>query len=140
MGAPGLDFETWEVQIHVVVVPVELREQDSQRILKSDPEGGKHSAARLEEALQRGETLRLLATKPRLLRRDHYRCRACAKEGDEVTLAVQPIQPESSNVEEMLTLCARCQDLVERWDIDRRFHHKSDRLRRPRSRRGNQCD
>lgn len=34
--------------------------------MKSNPEHGKHSAARIDEALRRSETLRLLAAKPRL--------------------------------------------------------------------------
>jgi len=58
------------------------------------------------------------ASKMRLqvLRRDHSRCRNCNQPGDEITLEVRPIRPGATTIEEMLTLCARCRSLVERWN------------------------
>jgi hypothetical protein len=53
----------------------------------------------------------------RVLRRDRYRCRGCGEKGDEITLGLQPIHPHPSNADEILTLCARCQDFVKRWNI-----------------------
>jgi hypothetical protein len=52
-----------------------------------------------------------------VLRRDRYRCRGCGEDGDEITLALQPIHPAASNAEEMLTLCARCENLARRCSI-----------------------
>ncbi len=52
-----------------------------------------------------------------VLRRDHYRCRGCDTKGDEVTLNIHQIQSETSNIEEKLTLCARCQDIVQRLNL-----------------------
>jgi len=51
-----------------------------------------------------------------VLRRDHFRCRGCGRQGDEITLEVMRILPEASTMEEMLTLCAHCRSLVERWN------------------------
>jgi hypothetical protein len=56
----------------------------------------------------------------RVFRRDRYRCRGCGKDGDEVTLGLQPTHPAASSANEMLTLCARCQDLVRRSNITAR--------------------
>ena len=52
-----------------------------------------------------------------VLRRDHYRCRSCDQTGDEITLEVRPIRPGASSIEELLTLCAHCRNLVEQWNI-----------------------
>jgi hypothetical protein len=42
------------------------------------------------------------------------------EQGDEVTLGLQPIHPAASSADEILTLCARCQDLVKRCNITAR--------------------
>jgi hypothetical protein len=53
----------------------------------------------------------------RVLRRDRYRCRGCGEDGDEITLGLQLIHPAASNAYEMLTLCARCENLARRCNI-----------------------
>ena len=53
----------------------------------------------------------------RVLRRDRYRCRSCSQTGDEITLEVRQIQPSASTIEEMLTLCVHCRNLVNQWNI-----------------------
>jgi hypothetical protein len=58
----------------------------------------------------------------RVLRRDHYRCRACEKKGDEITLRVYPIRPLGSHVETMVTLCASCQSLLETLRLNERLN------------------
>jgi hypothetical protein len=57
-----------------------------------------------------------------VLRRDHYRCRACDKKGDEITLHVYPIRPLGSQVETMVTLCASCQSLMETLKLNDRLN------------------
>jgi hypothetical protein len=52
-----------------------------------------------------------------VLRRDHSRCRGCGQEGDEITLEVRRIQPDKSNIEELLTLCVHCLKLFEQRPI-----------------------
>ncbi len=51
-----------------------------------------------------------------VLRRDRYRCLACHREGDEITLHVDAIRSLSLNVEGLITLCEPC-------------HHASQDLR-----------
>lgn len=58
----------------------------------------------------------------RVLRRDRYRCRACDRKGDEITLCVYPIRPLRSHVETMVTLCAGCQSLLENLRLDGRLN------------------
>ncbi len=58
----------------------------------------------------------------RVLRRDRYRCRACDKKGDEITLRVCPIRPLGSHVEASVTLCASCQSLLEILRLNERLN------------------
>lgn len=44
----------------------------------------------------------------RVLRRDRYRCRACDRKGDEITLCVYSMHPYGSDVDECLALCSGC--------------------------------
>jgi hypothetical protein len=57
----------------------------------------------------------------RILRRDRYRCRGCDKSGDEITLTLHQIQPETSTLEEVLTLCTRCQDLAAQRNLNANY-------------------
>jgi hypothetical protein len=43
-----------------------------------------------------------------VLRRDRYRCLACHREGDEITLNVDAIWSLSSSVDGLITLCEPC--------------------------------
>jgi hypothetical protein len=43
-----------------------------------------------------------------VLRRDRYRCLACHREGDEITLHVDAIRSLSLNIEGLITLCEPC--------------------------------
>jgi hypothetical protein len=43
-----------------------------------------------------------------VLRRDGYRCLACHREGDEITLHVETVRRLSVNVEGLITLCEPC--------------------------------
>lgn len=43
-----------------------------------------------------------------VLRRDRYRCLACHREGDEITLHVEAVRHLSLNVEGLITLCEPC--------------------------------
>src|SRR5260221_11216630 len=63
----------------------------------------------------------------RILRRDHYRCRGCDKSGDEITITLHQIHPEASRLEEVLTLCTRCQDLATQRNLN--SNHVSEFLR-----------
>jgi hypothetical protein len=58
----------------------------------------------------------------RALRRDRYRCRACDKKGDEITLCVYPIRSLRSHAETMVTLCAGCQSLLENLRLNGRLN------------------
>lgn len=78
----------------------------------------------LERAV-RAESPRL---RRRILRRDHYGCRGCDRDGLEVTLAVYPIHPNASHENNMLSLCRECFNLVERKNIT--ANHAPDFLRK----------
>jgi hypothetical protein len=69
------------------------------------------------EPVKRQATSNPSWTRLRVLRRDRYRCRGCGEQGDEITLGIQPIHPAASSADEILTLCARCQNLVNRCNI-----------------------
>lgn len=43
-----------------------------------------------------------------VLRRDRYRCLACYREGDEITLHVDAIRSLTLNIEGLITLCEPC--------------------------------
>jgi hypothetical protein len=58
----------------------------------------------------------------RVLRRDRYRCRACDRKGDEITLCVYPIRSLRSHSETMVTLCAGCQRLLENLRLNARLN------------------
>jgi hypothetical protein len=58
----------------------------------------------------------------RVLRRDRYRCRACDRQGDEITLCVYPIRSLRSHAETMVTLCAGCQRLLENLRLNGRLN------------------
>jgi DNA-directed RNA polymerase subunit M/transcription elongation factor TFIIS len=62
---------------------------------------------------------RVNSSKMRLqvLRRDRYKCRSCNRAGDEVTLEMRQIRPSASTIEEMLTLCVHCGNLVDQWNL-----------------------
>src|ERR1035437_6684306 len=62
---------------------------------------------------------RLNLSKMRLqvLRRDRYKCRSCNQAGDEITLEMRQIRPSASTIQEMLTLCVHCRNLVDQWNI-----------------------
>ena len=53
----------------------------------------------------------------RTIRRDHYRCRACDKKGDEITLVVHRIHPDVFHATGLLTLCPLCETLARRHRI-----------------------
>jgi hypothetical protein len=44
----------------------------------------------------------------RVLRRDHYRCRACDTKGDEITLLIYCVHPDVISMDGFLTLCFSC--------------------------------
>jgi hypothetical protein len=50
-------------------------------------------------------------SKPRIrvMRRDHYRCRACDAKGDEITLLIYSIHPNVISTDGLLTLCSGCE-------------------------------
>lgn len=51
-----------------------------------------------------------------ILRRDHYRCLSCRREGDEVTLLVCQ-NPIALNNRKLITLCPRCYRIAEHAEI-----------------------
>jgi hypothetical protein len=52
-----------------------------------------------------------------VLHRDGYRCRACHREGDEITLHVDAIGSLSLNSSEFVTLCAACHRIVQNLNV-----------------------
>jgi 5-methylcytosine-specific restriction endonuclease McrA len=48
-----------------------------------------------------------------VLRRDGYCCRACHREGDEITLHVYAVAPLSLDASGLITLCAPCHRIVQ---------------------------
>ena len=68
-------------------------------------------------ACHRGTQLTSSRARLQVLRRDHYRCRRCNQMGDEITLEVRHIRPGASSIEETITLCAHCRDIVEQSNV-----------------------
>jgi Zn finger protein HypA/HybF involved in hydrogenase expression len=50
-----------------------------------------------------------------VLQRDRYRCRACHRRGDEITLHVDLIKPVPANVNALMTLCTSCHRTAQDW-------------------------
>jgi hypothetical protein len=105
-----------------LVVPQFIRGREQHRIVE-DIESRLESRE-LSRAV-RAESSRL---RRRILRRDHYGCRGCDRDGVEVTLAVYPIHLNASHENNMLSLCRECFNLVERKNIT--ANHAPDFLRK----------
>jgi hypothetical protein len=58
-----------------------------------------------------------LRVRTRVLRRDRYRCRGCDRKEGEVTIKIYPINPDASQVKDLVTLCISCRILARNFDL-----------------------
>jgi 5-methylcytosine-specific restriction endonuclease McrA len=54
------------------------------------------------------------------LKRDQYRCCACNRKGDEITLHIEAIESVPADVRAFVTLCAACHQIAENQGIPAR--------------------